>query len=74
MARRACEGPRNLADPIPRTSPNEVLGRPGTFLNTAADVSILPRVLDAASRFEKRPSEAEMQALLRERDVAPLFT
>ncbi len=40
-----------------------VLGRPGIFLNTAGDLSLLPRVLDAASRFTARPSDAEMTAL-----------
>src|SRR3977135_2084931 len=29
-----------------------VLGRPGIFLNTAGDVNVLPKVLDAAARFE----------------------
>ena len=29
-----------------------VLGRPGVFLNTAGDLSLLPKVLDAASRFD----------------------
>ena len=40
-----------------------VLGRPGIFLNTAGDLGLLPRVLDAASRFKARPSDAEMTAL-----------
>ena len=29
-----------------------VLGRPSVFLNTVGDVGLLPRVLDAANRFE----------------------
>jgi aryl-alcohol dehydrogenase-like predicted oxidoreductase len=40
-----------------------VLGRPGVFLNTAGDLGLLPRVLDAAGRFVRRPSDAEMTAL-----------
>ena len=40
-----------------------VLGRPGVFLNTAGDVTLLPRVLDAASRFDSRPSNDAMDAL-----------
>jgi aryl-alcohol dehydrogenase-like predicted oxidoreductase len=51
-----------------------VLGRPGIFLNTAGDIHLLPRVLDAASRFQVPPSEAEMQALVVKWDMRPLFT
>jgi aryl-alcohol dehydrogenase-like predicted oxidoreductase len=50
-----------------------VLGNPMTFLNTAAEISLLPKVFDAASRFEKRPSDQEMQALLKEKAMEPLF-
>lgn len=50
-----------------------VLGRPGVFLNTAGDIDLLPRVLDAAERFEKRPSDAEMAALLERSRAEPLF-
>jgi aryl-alcohol dehydrogenase-like predicted oxidoreductase len=50
-----------------------VLGRPGVFLNTVGDIHILPRVLDAAARFETRPSDAQMQALVESRSMAPLF-
>ena len=51
-----------------------VLGRPGVFLNTAGDIHILPRILDAASRFQQRPSDEEMAKLVRDRQMAPLFT
>ena len=50
-----------------------VLGRPDAFLLTAGDVELLPRVLDAAERFEQRPSDEEMAELVRRRDLAPLF-
>jgi aryl-alcohol dehydrogenase-like predicted oxidoreductase len=50
-----------------------VLNRPGIFLNTAADIHILPRVLDAGSRFQAAPSDKEMKALLEEQAMAPLF-
>ena len=50
-----------------------VLGRPGIFLNTLADINLLPKVLDAASRFEKRPSDAEMAAQVQRLELAPLF-
>jgi aryl-alcohol dehydrogenase-like predicted oxidoreductase len=50
-----------------------VLGQAGVFLNTASDVDLLPKVLDAAARAPARPSDAEMQALLERRQMAPLF-
>ncbi|HLZ07795.1 MAG TPA: aldo/keto reductase [Chloroflexota bacterium] len=50
-----------------------VLGRPGVFLNTVGDIYVLPKVLDAASRFKRRPSDAEMTELVRVREMAPLF-
>jgi aryl-alcohol dehydrogenase-like predicted oxidoreductase len=50
-----------------------VLGRPGVFLNTAGDVDLLPRVLDAAERFEKRPDDDAMSAMLEQSKAAPLF-
>ncbi|HXF61692.1 MAG TPA: aldo/keto reductase [Caldilineaceae bacterium] len=50
-----------------------VLGRPGIFLNTAGDVDLLPKILDAASRYERRPSDEEMESMLREQQMTPLF-
>jgi len=50
-----------------------VLGNANVFLNTVGDVSLLPRVLDAVSRFEKRPSDAEMRAMLERSQTEPLF-
>ena len=50
-----------------------VLGRPGIFLNTAADIGLLPRVLDAASRFTVAPTDGEMDELISARHMAPLF-
>jgi predicted aldo/keto reductase-like oxidoreductase len=50
-----------------------VLGNPIAFLNTAADIHLLPRVFDAASRFTTPPSDAEMQTLLSEQAMEPLF-
>jgi aryl-alcohol dehydrogenase-like predicted oxidoreductase len=50
-----------------------VLGRPGVFLNTASDIRLLPKVVDAAERFERRPSEAEMTELERAWGLEPLF-
>ena len=50
-----------------------VLGRPGVFLNTVGDVDLLPKVLDAAERFEERPDDAAMAALLERSETEPLF-
>ena len=50
-----------------------VLGGPSLFLNTAADIELLPRILDAASRFSVPPSDAEMEEMAAARGVAPLF-
>ena len=50
-----------------------VLGRPGVFLNTVGDIELLPRVLDAAERFERRPTDAQMTALLDRSQTEPLF-
>jgi len=50
-----------------------VLGRPGVFLNTAGDIHVLPKVFDAASRFQQRPTEQAMATLSKEREMAPLF-
>ncbi len=50
-----------------------VLGRPGIFLNTAGDVEILPRMLDAADRFSAAPPDEEMARLATKRAMEPLF-
>ncbi len=50
-----------------------VLGRPGLFLNTVGDVDLLPQVLDAAERFEKRPDDEAMRALVERSETQPLF-
>ena len=51
-----------------------VLGRPEAFLNTTGDIHILPRLLEAAQRFEGRPSEDEMQSAVERSGMVPLFT
>ena len=49
------------------------MGIPGIHLNSAGDLSLLPRFLDAASRFERRPSDAEMTALAESTRMTSLF-
>jgi aryl-alcohol dehydrogenase-like predicted oxidoreductase len=51
-----------------------VLGRPGIFLNTVGDVTLLPKVLDAASRFQSRPPDEAMEQLSTRRQLVPLFS
>jgi aryl-alcohol dehydrogenase-like predicted oxidoreductase len=43
------------------------------FLNSVADIHLLPRVLDAAARFQGKPSEEAMQALVSRASLEPLF-
>jgi len=49
------------------------MGMPGVHLNTAGDLTLLPRFLDAAARFERRPSDAEMAALADTTRMSSLF-
>jgi aryl-alcohol dehydrogenase-like predicted oxidoreductase len=56
------------------TAVHWVLGQPGVFLNTAGDVRLLPKVLEAAERFDgRRPSDADMEQLVARQGMAPLF-
>ncbi len=50
-----------------------VLGRPGVFLNTAGDITLLPKILDAASRYSTRPADAAMLGMLEHQQVTTLF-
>jgi len=49
-----------------------VLGEP-VFLNSVADIYLLPRVLESAARFQCQPAEDKMQALLARTGMEPLF-
>ena len=51
-----------------------VLGRPEVFLITAGDVQLLPKVLDAATRFVARPADTEMDAMVAELAMKPVFS
>jgi aryl-alcohol dehydrogenase-like predicted oxidoreductase len=50
-----------------------VLGRPEAFLLTTGDVEILPRLLDAAERFQSRPTDSQMSELAERAKAEPLF-
>ena len=53
-----------------------VLAHEGVFLNTAGDMSLLPRILDAAARFENAGDNhaAAAGAAVERRQMQPLFT
>jgi aryl-alcohol dehydrogenase-like predicted oxidoreductase len=46
---------------------------PGTFLASVGDLDLLPKVLDAASRFTEAPDDATMSALAERTAADPLF-
>jgi aryl-alcohol dehydrogenase-like predicted oxidoreductase len=49
------------------------MGVPGIHLNTAGDLALLPRILEAAARFERRPADAEMSTLVEATRMTSLF-
>lgn len=51
-----------------------VLSRPGLFLNTAGDIHLLPKVLDAAARFEAAPAREQIETEVAKIGMEPLFT
>ena len=50
-----------------------VMGRDGIHFNTVGDMVLLPKVLDAACRYESRPSDVEMQHMLEGTSMSSLF-
>ncbi len=52
---------------------NWALGRPGIFLNTVGDIHLLPKVLDAASRFQSAPSAGVMEEKVNDLGMTPFF-
>src|SRR5438132_3892156 len=58
------------------TAVHWVLKKPGIFLNTVGDIQLLPRVLDAASRWQEGsagPTDEQMQELASRLGMVPLF-
>jgi aryl-alcohol dehydrogenase-like predicted oxidoreductase len=51
-----------------------VFSRPGVFLNTVGDIRLLPKVLDAASRFQAGPTAEQMERDLASQQITPLFS
>ena len=50
------------------------LGLPESFVITAGDMQLLPKMLEAAHLYEKRPSDVEMEAIMDEFDILPIFS
>lgn len=50
-----------------------VLARPGLFVNTASDLTLLERMLESAARFAAAPDEGVMREIARREAVEPLF-
>jgi aryl-alcohol dehydrogenase-like predicted oxidoreductase len=50
-----------------------VMSRAGVFLNTAGDINLLPKVLDAASRFDESVTQADLEEHLARLNSIPLF-
>jgi aryl-alcohol dehydrogenase-like predicted oxidoreductase len=55
------------------TAVHWALGEPGIFVITTGDVDVLPRFLDAAERFERRPADAEVERMVEHLHMEPLF-
>lgn len=51
-----------------------ILGEPQVFINTAGDITILPRTLDSAHRYSTRPTDEQMRELTDRLKMEPLFT
>jgi aryl-alcohol dehydrogenase-like predicted oxidoreductase len=50
-----------------------VLGQSNIFLNTCSDTYLLAKVLDAASRFERKPADTKMDRMVEESQMSRLF-
>ena len=55
------------------TAVHWALGEPGIFVITTGDVNVLPKLLDAAERFERRPADAEVERMVERLQMEPLF-
>jgi hypothetical protein len=51
-----------------------VLGQEDLFLNSAGDIHILPRVLDAANRYSTPPTDTDMQTMVDRLEMQSLFS
>jgi hypothetical protein len=51
-----------------------VLGRPDVFFNGVGDVTLLPKVFDAAERFTSRPTDEALEELASRRKLVSLLS
>lgn len=51
-----------------------VLGNEQVFLNTAGDVTLLPKILKSAANFQKQPDDDIMLNDMKKLNIKPLFT
>jgi aryl-alcohol dehydrogenase-like predicted oxidoreductase len=49
------------------------LSKPGVFVNTASDLALLPRMIEATRRYQHAPSEAALRADAERLAITPLF-
>lgn len=49
------------------------MAQPDIFLNTVGDMTLLPKMLDAASRYEAAPAPVAVETLQREQHLSSLF-
>jgi aryl-alcohol dehydrogenase-like predicted oxidoreductase len=49
------------------------MAQPDIFLNTVGDMKLLPKMLDAASRFENQPEAVDVQLLHQKQQLSSLF-
>jgi aryl-alcohol dehydrogenase-like predicted oxidoreductase len=50
------------------------MGLLDSFMITAGDMQLLPKMLDAADRYEGRPANEKMEAIMDEFDIQPIFS
>lgn len=50
-----------------------IIGHDHIFLNTAGDIQLLPKVLDAASRYQEKPNAEDMECMVREKRMTRFF-
>ncbi|MFW9985903.1 MAG: hypothetical protein ACFFDJ_05035 [Candidatus Odinarchaeota archaeon] len=50
------------------------MGFANSFLITAGDMQLLLKMLDAIKRFEKRPSDIKMNAIVDKFHIQPIFS
>ena len=49
------------------------MGLEGSFVITPGDIQFIPKTLEAASRFDERPSDEKMKTLVEKYDFQPIF-